>query len=104
MALKLLHLVILFIFVSVDITCTNAVGPPKVHVINALTDPSPVHLRVTGAKDDDYERNEILKQSESLDLAINRCGEFFGDFRRGEGEGFQSVSVILYFVARSRQP
>ncbi|XP_047971979.1 endo-1,4-beta-xylanase 5-like [Salvia hispanica] len=74
MALKLLHLVILFIFVSVDITCTNAVGPPKVHVINALTDPSPVHLRVTSAKDDDYERNEILKQSESLDLAINRCG------------------------------
>ncbi|KAL1552409.1 endo-1,4-beta-xylanase [Salvia divinorum] len=97
MALKLLHLGIFFMFVAVEITCID-VPPTKIHVINALTDPSPIHLSFSIAKDEYYARNEILKQGEKLDLELNTGADFFCNFRRGEGA--QSISKALYLSYR----
>ncbi|KAL1552408.1 endo-1,4-beta-xylanase 5-like [Salvia divinorum] len=95
MALKLLHLGVLFMFAAAEITCADAA---KIHVINALTDPSPIHLSFSIAKDEYYARNEILKQGEKLDLELNTGPDFFGTFRRGEGA--QSISIALYLSFR----
>lgn len=99
MALKLLHFGILFMFAALEITWTDA----AIHVINAVTYPSPIFLRISKGKDGNYARNVILKQGEKIDLELRVWGiDIFGEFRRGEGEGAQFIKKALYPSHRDR--
>ncbi|KAL1556072.1 hypothetical protein AAHA92_11738 [Salvia divinorum] len=102
MELKLLCLGILFMLANVA-EIKGSGSTSTVHVINALTDPSPIQLNLAIQRDDHFPRQrlEYLKHDETFDLVIEDIRLYFScDFKRGEGNGAQFVYELLFDPVR----